>query len=108
MAYKIGDTVRVRQWDDMAAEFGLDVFGSIDCPYKFVKEMRCFCGGTYVIDSIVYCGGESGPRAYWLEGDDFNWKFTEDMFEKQDLKANIEPCSEEELVTFIGSLFGGE
>ena len=30
MRYKVGDKVRVRQWDDMAKEFGTDEAGRID------------------------------------------------------------------------------
>lgn len=30
--YNIGDKVTIRQWDDMASEFGLNVFGDIKVP----------------------------------------------------------------------------
>ena len=44
MNYKIGDWVRIRQWDDMEAEYGLDEYGSILVPLIFTDSMRKFCG----------------------------------------------------------------
>ena len=44
MNYKIGDWVRIRQWDDMEAEYGLDMYGRIMIPLKFANGMRGFCG----------------------------------------------------------------
>lgn len=35
--YQIGDQVTIRQWDDMAAEFGLNEHGSIKVPKKIHK-----------------------------------------------------------------------
>ena len=29
MKYKVGDVVRIREWDDMEKEFGLDDIGDI-------------------------------------------------------------------------------
>ena len=33
--YNVGDKVTIRQWDDMAAEFGLDEYGGIKVPKTF-------------------------------------------------------------------------
>lgn len=44
MQYKVGDWVRIRQWDDMEAEYGLDVYGNILVPLGFTDTMREFCG----------------------------------------------------------------
>lgn len=54
----IGDTVRVRQWDDMAAEFGLDRDGDIQCPWYFLRDMTGFCGQIFEVvgfDSLADC-----------------------------------------------------
>lgn len=53
MKYKVGDKVRVRQWDDMAKEFGTDVTGNINTKIVFGKKMKKFCGGVYEIDSVL-------------------------------------------------------
>lgn len=49
MRYKVGDKVRVRQWDDMVKEFGSDGEDiHIDGCY-FIKEMKQYCGKTYEV-----------------------------------------------------------
>ena len=42
-----GDKVRIREWDDMEAEYGLEAYGidkSIRIPCSFIPEMRGLCG----------------------------------------------------------------
>lgn len=43
---KENNIVKVRQWDDMAKEFGFTLDGSIDCSKKFTEDMREYCGET--------------------------------------------------------------
>ena len=50
--YQIGDQVTIRQWDDMAAEFGLDERGRIKVPRKFTRDMKQYCGQTLPIVRI--------------------------------------------------------
>ena len=41
MKYKVGDKVRIRQWDDMKEEFGRDRCDGIGTPkYYFIKKME--------------------------------------------------------------------
>ena len=63
--FKIGDRVRIRDWDDMVAEFGLSDRGSIPCEYVFTQGMRDLCGSEYVITGVV--GGRCllYPRVEW-------------------------------------------
>ena len=43
MRYKVGDKVRVRQWDDMAKEFYVNDGGNIFVDgYYFVNKMKQF------------------------------------------------------------------
>lgn len=43
--FKVGDTVRIRDWDDLAREFHVDDDGDIDVgPSFFFKSERDFCG----------------------------------------------------------------
>lgn len=55
MRYKVGDKVRVRQWNDMVEEFGTDEAGRIDTKTggRFTEEMKKFCGGVYEICSML-------------------------------------------------------
>jgi len=49
LKYKVGDKVRVRQWDDMVEEFGGGA-GSIDTPAcSFEEDMRLYCGTIVTI-----------------------------------------------------------
>lgn len=50
--YQIGDQVTIRQWDDMAAEFGLNEHGSIKVPKRFTRDMKQYCGQTLPIVRI--------------------------------------------------------
>lgn len=74
MKYKVGDKVRVRAWDDMEKEFGLDASGDIECRCWFTKGMRDSCGKIVQIESV-------SPEidAYYIK-DDFH-AFTDDMLE---------------------------
>lgn len=49
MKFNVGDNVRVREWDDMEKEFGLDQFGNIKTPVRFVSTMRKYCGKVFTV-----------------------------------------------------------
>lgn len=52
MRYKVGDWVRVRDWDDMAKEYGEeggDIGGPVDGHTIFISDMEKHCGKAYVI-----------------------------------------------------------
>lgn len=53
--FKVGDKVRVREWDEMAKQYGLDRDGDIDIECCFTTGMREFCGKVLTVDSV--CGG---------------------------------------------------
>lgn len=78
MGYKVGDKVRVRQWDDMAKEFG-ECLGAIDMPFcLFVSSMKVYCGLVYEIAEVY-------GRCYELKSNEKpdikKWYFTDDMLE---------------------------
>lgn len=85
MKYKAGDTVQIRQWDDMEREFGIKR-GNIDCCFSFVPEMREFCGRRLKI--VRFRRNLAGETDYVLK-DGRGWSFSEDMFEKIGLTALI-------------------
>ena len=43
---EVGKEYRIRQWEDMANEFGIDTQGNIKCEFSFVKKMKELCGKT--------------------------------------------------------------
>ena len=57
--YEQGTVCRIRQWDDMAAEFGIDGFGGIMCDGIFTPEMKDLCGLRFTIKGVrrVTTGG---------------------------------------------------
>lgn len=71
MRFKVGDKVRVREWDDMEKEFGLDDYGHIKCMSSFTREMKRFCGKVLTIEKVSY-------RNYIAIGNTYFW--TDDMF----------------------------
>lgn len=50
--FQVGDIVRIRDWDDMADEFGVNPNGAIMCNGIFTSSMRYLCGLKLQIASI--------------------------------------------------------
>ena len=50
--FKVGDRVRIRQWDDMVKEFGVDFTGDIKCTRWFTPLMKHLCGRIATIKSM--------------------------------------------------------
>ena len=76
--YKVGDKVKIRQWDDMENEFGTDAVGDIATKVYFVRDMKKYCGMEATIE------GRKGER-YTLDFGEGStiWDFSDDMFEKK-------------------------
>lgn len=77
--YNVGDKVTIRKWDDMESEFGLNKFGNINVPKRFIKQMKKYCGQTFPIVRIEHCT-LSGFDSYYL--DDSSIVFSSPMFEQ--------------------------
>lgn len=82
-----GDLVRVRQWDDMKKEFGLDGFGDIDCRICFTNAMRKFCNEEFIVTDIEqsYYG-----ELYKIGGLTHEYTITSDMIELVDITETYE------------------
>ena len=78
--FKVGELVRIRQWDDMEKEFGLDTDDDIDCSEHFIKNMKPLCG-KYA--EIVRLNG-SLVELKFFNCDDLGkgWNYSTDMIEK--------------------------
>lgn len=80
MKYKVGDKVRVREWQDMAKEYSVDGNGNIIGIgiYFFAKSMKKLCGKTVTIKKV---------HSYGYEINEINdaYSFTDEMFESPQL-----------------------
>lgn len=50
--FKIGDKVRIRNWEDMAEEFGTREDGHIPCNKTFTQGMKHLCGKEFEITEL--------------------------------------------------------
>lgn len=48
---RVGDRLRIREWDDMADEFGIRN-GEIQCDATFVQGMKRLCGMPFTVKDI--------------------------------------------------------
>ena len=103
----VGARLRIRNWSDMAAEFGTDYGGSdIDCRFGFTREMAGLCGKPFTVTE--YKLRDNGRISYSsAEGTELinapswrrnGWNISSDM---------LEPLEDEEAVEGVpeGSLF---
>jgi hypothetical protein len=72
--FQPGQRVRIRQWDDMAREFGSNSANNIPCAAIFAYGMRYLCGQEFTIEEIL-----AGRRVTFVENDDFYYSL--DMIE---------------------------
>ena len=77
--FKVGDVCRIRQWDDMAMEYGVhnDLFPKnrlydyIPGSPRFATQMRYLCGKIFTIKSVRhnrYYASEEGIEGSWSVG----------------------------------------
>ena len=79
--FKVGELVRIRQWNDMVKEFGTRSTGSVNCRCLFTEGMKLLCGKYAEIkdlrvDGIVFL------RFFNCEKEDKCWSYSTDMIEK--------------------------
>ena len=84
MKYKVGDKVRVRKWDDMVKEFGVDGDGDIDCNSHtcFIKSMKGLCGKEFVVEEVE-------ANSYYLGYEAGDYDFTDEMLETVEQKEAV-------------------
>ena len=79
MNYKVGDKVKIKTWESMKKEYGIDGIGSIRLPYfPFVKEMERgiskICPDRIL--TIKSTGYEFAREFYKMQEDDIGWKWS--------------------------------
>lgn len=80
--FKVGELVRIRQWDDMEKEFGLDADGDIKTCVSFVTSMKHLCGKYAEIVSLDENDAEVKLKFFNCCGLDTSWGYSTDMIEK--------------------------
>lgn len=78
---RVGDELRIRQWDDMVDEFGIDYFGAIPVRLGFNKSMAYMCGEKFTVSAIDgYCLSSIEKIEYKSDDTDY-WYISADMLE---------------------------
>ena len=96
--YKVGDVVRVKDFEDIVAESacGVDEEGDVFTRdnLHFVESMRRYCGNQYVVRcAYSKCGEKANDTSdrYNLEGASL-WTFSNSMLCDDLCTPNIEIC----------------
>lgn len=79
--FKVGELVRIRQWDDMEKEFGLTMLGSIRCRCCFIDGMKPLCG-KYAEIKDLRADGIVHLRFFNCDDSVEKWNYSTDMIEK--------------------------
>ena len=74
---KVGNRVKIRDWDDMKEEFGVDSSGYINSPVSFSPKMKEYCGK---IAEITYI--DTHDNTFKLSIDKGMWWFDKNMIVK--------------------------
>lgn len=97
--FQVGDVCRIRQWDDMAEEFGGGKDGwAIRCTGSFPKEMRYLCGQRFTIRDINGVSHRSVEGLEDTRPGDVPWLITSDMLEydpDEDPAENLDETPED-------------
>lgn len=91
MEFKVGDRVRIKSWEQMEKEFGME-FDWIACKCRFYREMQHLCGRIATISAIddyivklVNWSDDSGG-IYWCISTDMIELVDTSKFTKSDLQ----------------------
>lgn len=77
--FKVGDRVRIKSWEDMEREYGLDWNGDINCGVSnFIQKMKHLCGRTATIEKI---DRERVILKDWSNNDNIDWYYCLRMIE---------------------------
>ena len=81
MVVHVGDKVRIRAWDDMVEEFGLDDDDEIPCRATFIEDMREYCGREYTVDSVWGVAGDSCLISFAEHDGAWGYTWSSDMIQ---------------------------
>lgn len=104
--FNVGDLVRVRDWDDMVAEFGTCEYydWEINCEAVFTESMQDLCGLEAEITAVYPNYRNENYTAYKTTNDKINeWVITADMLEL--VSEASDPVPDFQLANPAGFLF---
>ena len=78
--FKVGELVRIRQWDDMLKEFGTIGRGLVPCTFYFTVDMKPLCGKYAEITRLD--GSLVELKFFNCEKEGKCWSYSTDMIEK--------------------------
>lgn len=108
----VGDILRIRDWDDMVAEFGVNSYGCVDSFPGFTPSMKYLCGETFTVANIspTSCGGvvrlRSVEKLEAIRQSNIEWFISSVMVEPIEYDTpdeSYEPISINELKGFLNS-----
>lgn len=78
--FKKGDVVKIKSWDQLVHEFGLDSQGIIKCNRTFTEDMSKFCGRVYM---LINDESDKGDVYFDAEPEEevMRWYWSSDMVE---------------------------
>lgn len=79
--FKVGELVRIRQWDDMEKEFGT-TGKCIPCLVNFIKDMKPLCGKYAEIVRLRNNNSRVELKFFNCDGLEIGWMYSTDMLEK--------------------------
>lgn len=88
MNITVGGQYRVKTWEEMEEEYGLNETGNINVPFVFIPSMKYLCNKVVKVVSI-----DSVRRSYGytdkilVENED--WKFSKEMLKPFNVLKNI-------------------
>lgn len=79
--FKVGDKVRIRQWDDMVKEYELNKYGNIKLKDDvFCPDMKCLCGKIATIRAFGTSNFVNLEFENEVDKSDY-WRYTTEMLE---------------------------
>lgn len=88
MNIAVGGYYRVKTWEEMEEEYGLNEFGNINVPFIFIPGMKYLCNKVVKVVSIELVHSSYGFRNKILVQDE-SWKFSEEMLKPLYTLKNI-------------------
>lgn len=94
----IGDVLKIREWEDMYDEFGVNGLGNIPCPVPFTTAMQDLCGKRFTVRYI-----QKNSSQILAEEKEFKfWNISADMLEPFWETDELDDINDSELIDILG------
>ena len=95
---EVGDELKIRSWDDMENEFGINDYGNIPCVGIFARDMQHICNSPFTVKRIY---GVMFKFFVSEEGSEGDWSISADMLEPRKADDKPEESDEDFSVRFF-------